>query len=387
MRVLMRSRGLMVVLLAAGWSPFAAGESDSELKARLLSNYGSTSTRPALSAPGLADAQGELPPAEQLRVQAYIEKFSSPKMAEGTYGFDGYLRVWWTDPRLRYNRTVKAGAADKLSLGSAERNQIWKPVFYWEGGKKITMPRADSGTGELLEVYPDGSLWWSRQVSFELSCSFVSAIDRLPFDTHACTFLMGMYADNTADSIVRWKEDAVALQNHDDNACMQEWYVTSFAQEDVLQVYSVGNYTYAKATLSFSRSPDVLIQTYLLPTLLMVLCGFCGFFIDPRATPARVALGMLAIVVAANNYVNLSKAVPVSPQPAWLLRVVLGCLYFNAYGMLNVVIVSFGILSAKWLKEKQDALAEYMPWEEMLKRHRAKLVQLFKEWDQVSAVL
>ena len=386
MRVPMRSRELMIVLLAAGWS-FAAGESDSELKARLLSNYGSTSTRPSLSAPGLADAQGETPPAEQLRVQAYIEKFSSPKMAEGTYGFDGYLRVWWTDPRLRYNRTVKAGAADKLSLGSAERNQIWKPVFYWEGAKKITMPRADSGTGELLEVYPDGSLWWSRQVSFELSCSFVSAIDRLPFDTHACTFLMGMYADNTADSIVRWKEDAVALQNHDDNACMQEWYVTSFAQEDVLQVYSVGNYTYAKATLSFSRSPDVLIQTYLLPTLLMVLCGFFGFFIDPRATPARVALGMLAIVVAANNYVNLSKAVPVSPQPAWLLRVVSGCLYFNAYGMLNVVIVSFGILSAKWLKEKQDALAEYMPWEEMLKRHRAKLVQLFKEWDQVSAVL
>ena len=120
---------------------------------------------------------------------------------------------------------------------------------------------------------------------------------------------------------------------------------------------------------------------------LVCLCGFCGFFIDPRATPARVALGMLAIVVAANNYVNLSKAVPVSPHPAWLLRVVLGCLYFNAYGMLNVVIVSFGILSAKWLKEKQDALAEYMPWEEMLKRHRAKLVQLFKEWDQVSAVL
>ena len=380
----MRSRQSVIMLLAAGCAPLAAGESDAEIKGRLLADYGATSTRPSLSAPARADAQGAPPQADDLRVQGYIEKYHPLDMTNSIYGFDGYLRTWWSDPRLRFNGTANGGDTDKLSFGHVERNQIWKPTFYWEGAKKITLPKADTGTGELLEVYPDGSIWWSRQVSFELSCSFAKSLDQLPFDTHTCHFMMGMYADTSTESYVRWKKDAVALSNNDGSACLPQWYVTNFVQEDVLQVYSSANYTYAKATLSFSRSPDVFIQTYLLPALLLVFCGYCGFFIDPRATPARVALGMLAIVVSANNFVNLSKLLPVSPHPAWLLRVVLGCLYFNAYGMVNVVIVSFGILSAKWLKERQDELAEYMPWERMLHLHSDKLVQLFEEWDQVS---
>lgn len=69
----------------------------------------------------------------------------------------------------------------------------WKPEFYWEGAKQITLPSRTRGTGELLKVYPSGFVWWSQQVTIELNCPFAqgSNLDFLPFDTQTCTFTMG----------------------------------------------------------------------------------------------------------------------------------------------------------------------------------------------------
>ena len=76
--------------------------------------------------------------------------------------------MWWKDARLAYNGTADGGCVDKISLSQAEMAQVWKPSFYWEGAKSITMPDEDRGTGQLFEFYPDGSVWWSRQASFKL---------------------------------------------------------------------------------------------------------------------------------------------------------------------------------------------------------------------------
>ena len=40
-----------------------------------------------------------------------------------------------------------------------------------------------NGVGEVLEVYPDGSIFWSRQSHFVLSCKTSDTLDRMPFDT------------------------------------------------------------------------------------------------------------------------------------------------------------------------------------------------------------
>jgi hypothetical protein len=199
----------------------SAYESDADIKARLFSNYGSTSTSPGLSQPALgANPSCGLPPPDEIRVQAYIEKLHTLDISGGTFGFDGYLRAWWTDPRLAFNGTANGGCVDKLSIGTKEQELIWTPEFYWEGAKQITMPHEQRGTGQLLEVYPDGKIWWSRQTSFKLSCPFASNLDALPFDTQTCTFMLGMYADTSFDSYLRWKEGRAAIANTDGTACL-----------------------------------------------------------------------------------------------------------------------------------------------------------------------
>lgn len=108
---------------------------------------------------------------------------SSPRAEE--YGVWGYLRVWWKDERLAFDDGTGT-CVNKISLGLAARQQIWKPDLYWEGARKISFPRASdggNGVGEMLEVYPDGSIFWSRQSHFVLSCKTSDTLDRMPFDT------------------------------------------------------------------------------------------------------------------------------------------------------------------------------------------------------------
>jgi len=87
-----------------------------------------------------------------------------------------------------------------------------------------------------------------------------------------------MYAESADEVFVRWKAGRVAIENWPE-ACMANWHVTSFEQEDVLQQYIGASYTYMEATLRFSRAPEIWMWTYFLPTVCMTLVSYLGFYL------------------------------------------------------------------------------------------------------------
>ena len=74
--------------------------------------------------------------------------------------------------------------------------------------------------------------------------------------------------------------------------------------------YTTANYTYASASLDFTRAPQLYMTSYFLPSVVMVVISSLGFYMDPIATPARVALGMLSLLVVLTNYIALTNALP-----------------------------------------------------------------------------
>ena len=214
------------MLVAAALSLVAAGalpETPSELTRRLLDTYGVMSVRPSVA---LAEQQmretgrvaSTSPPPEDIYVQFYVEAYEPLDLKDQTWGMVGYLRAYWSDPRLRYNGTAAGGSTDALSFKVPERARIWKPEFYWEGAKGLVLPNPNAGTGELLKVYPDGSVFWSRQTTVRLACP-VSNMWALPFDTQRCPWMMGMYAETAAEVVLRWRTNLTALSNWD-NVCL-----------------------------------------------------------------------------------------------------------------------------------------------------------------------
>jgi hypothetical protein len=199
------SRMLLVIVCATAVSPAVAPnatfETTGELTTRILASYGQISVRPSQAAAEASARSTGMPcpgvaPPDQVEVQVYIDQFKPLEMLQQTWAIDGYLRMWWRDERLAFD----SACTDKLSLKAHERGRIWKPELYWERARTITLPAPDAATplGELLEVQPDGKVWWSRQTSFVLGCDFSGTLSSLPFDTQTCTIMMGLYAESSA---------------------------------------------------------------------------------------------------------------------------------------------------------------------------------------------
>ena len=326
-------------------------------------------------------------------MQIYVDRFHMLDQNAKTWGFDGFVRVWWTDLRLRYRRednaTCASAAQQDLHLTREETSRIWRPDLYWEDAVDIKLPGMTMGyvddAGEMMSVSPDGAVFWSRQVRFTLTCPMDMAM--LPYDSQPCTHMAGLYSQ-TADHVqLKWlpteSGEAIANWKAGDN-CVAGWVVTALEQEDVVQRYASGNYTYAQATMTFTRQPASFLLNYMMQSVVMVVISWLGFLIDPEATPARVALGIITVMVVLQNYIALSGELPATngDGSTWLGWFVLASFGFNVLAFVEQVLVSFGLQAEKWLDKQRREIESLNHWKEALRGERGSLLTLFDEWDK-----
>ena len=178
--------GLVALCVASGF------KTNDELKAQLLSEYRLLTTHPAAAAAQLGlDDNGQTvnqtcgatirQAATQVSLQIYIERYHLVVENAETFGFDGYLRAWWTDKRLRFD----PACSDNLMLARNEALQIWRPDLYFEQATVLELPHStmgvQDGKAEMLRVSSSGEVFWSRQARFTFSCKMT--LEKLPFDT------------------------------------------------------------------------------------------------------------------------------------------------------------------------------------------------------------
>lgn len=271
------------------------------IKRRLLAAYGDPNVRPEDHTAVDGDGTCTIPP-EQVHVQFYVDRYHVLDEFTQTYGFEGFFRSWWRDPRLAFNTTANCSASSdgKIILDSAERKQIWQPDFYLEHASFFTREKKDNGMASLLEAYPDGTVWSSQQVSLKLRCQMDFA--SVPFDTQRCELLLGLYSQTSSEVIVTWKPARPALESTD-AACLTSWVVSvrapsspprarpprapsrleprrrrreprlarprvstrrataqGYTEDSVLKDYSGTRYSYAQAHIAFTRKPQSYLQ-------------------------------------------------------------------------------------------------------------------------------
>ena len=339
-----RPSRLLLTLAALSTPAVVRSESADEVKERLLDGYPHRTTPPSLAVvqeqPGSTTGSCSAAAPTYVQTQLYIDRLHPLGEMKQIYGFEGYLRLWWVDPRLAFNASCGPASLSELSLTRAEAQRIWRPDLYWEDAIEVVLPDlvmgVKDGAGEMFTVASDGGVFWSRQAKFTLSCPM--SLDTLPFDTQRCNYTVGLYSQRADAVHLSWKPGTVAMAGWHDS-CLSSWVATALEARSVEKVYSSGTYTYAEATLDFTRIPDkcalqpplrallrmlthiahcalpaglavrlhILLRhpsawmappparyvlNYMLQSIVMVIISWLGFLIDPTATPARVALGI-----------------------------------------------------------------------------------------------
>ena len=181
---------------------------------------------------------------------------------------------------------------------------------------------------------------------------------QLPYDTQYCPInVTAEGGDDTCNTDIRWmpaSSEAEIGHTALPNAIglkFNDWQLTDFAQQERIgwngaMSATVGYFenprSFAEAYVPLVRSPQSF-EIYLYASFLLVGLSYLGFWINPAATPARVALGIITILTVVNLQVAIAKKVPHATNTPWLVIFTRVCMFFNAAAFVEQCIVNYAL--------------------------------------------
>ncbi|KAK3098602.1 hypothetical protein FSP39_021113 [Pinctada imbricata] len=117
-----------------------------------------------------------------------------------------YFRQTWTDYRLQYNFSD----IDVMEIDTKLIGDLWVPDVYIINEKKanfhdITVPN------KLINIYPDGRVFYSTRISGTFSCNM--NLYKYPLDRQICEIKFESYAFSANTIVVRWQPTASILKD------------------------------------------------------------------------------------------------------------------------------------------------------------------------------
>ncbi|XP_077984025.1 gamma-aminobutyric acid receptor subunit alpha-2-like [Glandiceps talaboti] len=202
------------------------------------------------------------------------------------YHLDVFFRQRWNDPRLAYDDPYKI-----LSLNTVMLESIWYPDTYFVNGKKsyghnITTPN------RLFRIYPNGDVLYTQRLTVIPECKM--HFENYPMDRQVCPLVFGSNSFSTEDILYSWHPDKVKMSPH--SRLSQFRLMDNTVGEFTIVSDRIGNRSVLIAHFFLQRDIGYfLIQIYV-PCILVTMSSWVTFWLNPEATPARVALGVLTIL-------------------------------------------------------------------------------------------
>ncbi|XP_038077637.1 glycine receptor subunit alphaZ1-like [Patiria miniata] len=271
-------------------------------------------------------------PPVRIKIVVYIESMEGIRESTMDFSVTMYLRMFWRDPRLSFE------GDQTIIFKSGDMDNVWIPdvVFLYEKQSKV---HSVTQMNRLLRVDPDGSVAYSSRVSATLACNMM--LQRFPMDSQKCTIVMSSYAYSTRDVMLYLEEDSIQIEP---GITISKFSLTGSDIANAEVPYLLGNYSTPKCHFYFMRQMESFFLTVYIPTVLLVSIAWLSFWIDAKAAPARVALGITTVLTVTTMTAGIQDTLPVVTYAKAIdiwLAVCLLFVFFSLleYGMANYLLV------------------------------------------------
>uniref|UniRef100_A0A452UDZ7 Gamma-aminobutyric acid type A receptor subunit rho3 (gene/pseudogene) n=1 Tax=Ursus maritimus TaxID=29073 RepID=A0A452UDZ7_URSMA len=214
-----------------------------------------------------------------------------------------YLRHYWKDERLSFPSTTNKS----MTFDHRLIKKIWVPDIFFVHSKRSFIH--DTIVENLmLRVYPDGNVLFSLRITVSATC-FMD-FSRFPLDTQNCSLELESYAYNEEDLMLYWKQGNKSL-NTDEHISLSQFFIEDFSASSGFAFYSSTGW-YNRLFINFVLRRHIfffVLQTYF-PVMLMVMLLWVSFWIDRRAVPARVSLGITMVLTMSTILSGMSASMP-----------------------------------------------------------------------------
>ncbi|CAL2045572.1 CBN-LGC-39 protein [Caenorhabditis brenneri] len=228
-----------------------------------------------------------------VHVAVYIESMSSFKAQSMDFEVDMYLAMGWFDRRLAHNCTHPILVTSKLIA-----DRIWYPDLYFVNSKyaylqEVTTPNL------MVIVYPDGLIFKTMRLDVTLSC--MMDLKLFPLDYQECPLTIQSFAYIEQIVNLTWRDDPPNFPiGFNPDIKLNDMQITNkrfikcagpypmFRGEGMWSC--IQGYIVMKRLVLFH-----IIQTYI-PTGMLVSISWMSFWLDPRASPARISLTITSLL-------------------------------------------------------------------------------------------
>ncbi|XP_073077088.1 gamma-aminobutyric acid receptor subunit rho-2 isoform X2 [Manis javanica] len=195
-------------------------------------------------------------PAIPVGMDVQVESLDSISEVDMDFTMTLYLRHYWKDERLAF----PSASNKSMTFDGRLVKKIWVPdVFFVHSKRSFTH---DTTTDNImLRVFPDGHVLYSMRITVTAMCNM--DFSHFPLDTQTCSLEL--------------------------ESC---WYNRLYI-----------NFTLRRHIFFF------LLQTYF-PATLMVMLSWVSFWIDRRAVPARVSLGITTVLTTSTIITGVNASMP-----------------------------------------------------------------------------
>ncbi|CAI4223226.1 unnamed protein product [Auanema sp. JU1783] len=228
-----------------------------------------------------------------VHVAIYIESMSSFKAQTMDFEVDMYLAMGWFDRRLAHNCTYPILVTNKLIA-----DRMWHPDLYFVNSKfaylqEVTTPNM------MVIIYPDGLIFKSMRLDVTLSC--MMDLKLFPIDYQECPLVIQSYAYIEQLVNLTWHVDPPYFPiGSNADIKLNDMAITKTKFEKCAGPYPMfrgaADWSCIRAFIVMKRLVLFhIIQTYI-PTGMLVSISWMSFWLDPRASPARISLTITSLL-------------------------------------------------------------------------------------------
>ncbi|KAM7367528.1 hypothetical protein PAMP_013819 [Pampus punctatissimus] len=242
-------------------------------------------------------------PAVPVGVDVQVESLDSISEVDMDFTMTLYLRHYWKDERLAFPSSTNKS----MTFDGRLVKKIWVPDVFFVHSKRSFIH--DTTTDNImLRVFPDGHVLYSLRVTVTAACNM--DFSRFPLDSQTCTLELESYAYTDEDLMLYWKSGDESLST-DDRISLSQFLIQKFHTTSRLAFYSSTGW-YNRLYINFTLRRHIfffLLQTYF-PATLMVMLSWVSFWIDRRAVPARVSLGITTVLTMSTIITGVNASMP-----------------------------------------------------------------------------
>ncbi|KAM4771830.1 gamma-aminobutyric acid receptor subunit rho-2-like [Rhinophrynus dorsalis] len=242
-------------------------------------------------------------PAIPVGVDVQVESLDSISEVDMDFTMTLYLRHYWKDERLSFPSSINKS----MTFDSRLVKKIWVPDVFFVHSKRSFIH--DTTTDNImLRVYPDGQVLYSMRITVTAMCNM--DFSRFPLDTQTCSLELESYAYTDEDLMLYWKKGNDSLKT-DEKISLSQFLIQKFHTTSRLAFYSSTGW-YNRLYINFTLRRHIfffLLQTYF-PATLMVMLSWVSFWIDRRAVPARVSLGITTVLTMSTIITGVNASMP-----------------------------------------------------------------------------